>query len=134
MNEIFIRARINNNGELVIYGKRDLDEFVKLTYEKNNKKACDLLLNINVLPENGKSKRIGYIKKAIYPQFRDHFKKNGLRMLPKHVEFRVNQMTNTARNKNISELTWKELGDFIEETKEIAAEHFGFYIDDPIVI
>lgn len=134
LQEITIRGKVDNTGELRIFAKRDYDKFVKRVYTESDQEGCDILMTLTVMPKNGKQKRIAYIKKAIYPQFKRAFGEHGMRMTKDQIENKINQMTAVCRGRNIQDLDWNELGEFIDETKEIAAEHFHFVIEDSIVI
>ena len=132
--EVTIRGKINNKGELVIFGLNDYKKFIEESYINSGKEGCDVLLNLSVMPKNGKKRREAYIHAVIYPQFQAHFKEQGLRYTNPQIKLKVNQMTSACRGRDIEQLNWQELGDFIDECKEIAAEHFHFTIEDSIVI
>lgn len=137
-DEIILRAKINQKGEFVVLGMNDMNKFITNTFNKsqslNPGKDVDLLLKITKLPSKGREKRIGYLYGKVFPEFGRAFRESGYRLTAKQIIEKVKQMSKTCRNREIEDLNWYELGDLIDELKEIAAEHFNFYIDESVTI
>lgn len=133
-DELILRGKIDTKGVLRTYGLRDMEKFVKIHHDKSDGKDVDILIRISVLSSSSVEKRIGYIYGKIIPEFIRAFKEQGLRLTKKQANEKVKDFSSVCRGKEIESLTFYELGDMIDELKEVAAEHFGFYIDDSVVL
>lgn len=129
---------INENGDLVMYMEELKDFFKK---NKNSK----VIAEFTVLKKKASEALKGYYFLSVVPQFKKAIWLSGdrktqeqtdefLRTLsPIMYEEFVDTSTGKWQNrlKEINELSNPELVEFIEHLKQLGAENYGIYIEDP---
>lgn len=132
---------INNAGRLAM----PMDELNQFFAQH---KGSRVIARFSVVPAGTSEALRAYYYKAVVPEFRQAFWDNGERMTEEQTEERMREMSpvmiaeavdpGTGRYvqtlRSVNELSNAELVEHIETLKQIAAEEFSVYIDDPKTI
>lgn len=128
---------ITSSGKLSINSREELDHFCKMH------PGTSYVCNLQVFEPTASAAIKGYYFNKIVYDFQQAFKQSGERLNLKEVEERLREMspvmqiesfeagTYKHELKNVEDCTNAELSEFIEHLKQIAAEDFSFYIQDP---
>lgn len=134
--ELIIPGKINNSGKPVFF----MGEFNEFCKKHNGKK---ILLKIEVLDEKASPNLKGYYYNYVVPTLRKAIWENGERKTEQQTELFLRQISpvmisqKIEKGKYISsirkveDLTSSELVEHIEVLKQIAAEEYSCYIEDP---
>lgn len=140
-HEFEIAGRINNDGRLSMY-MQELNEFTKKW--KNSR-----IIAIFKVYEPGTSEALkGYYYNCVVPAFRRALWESGDRMTKEKTEEYLRRMSPVMHEENvdinsgkyfskiktIQELDNSEMIEYIDHLKQIGAEEFGIYIEDPNTI
>lgn len=129
---------INENGDLVMYMEELKDFFKK---NKNSK----IIAEFTVLKKKASEALKGYYFLSVVPQFKKAIWLSGDRLTEQQTDeflrklspIMYEEFVNTSsgkyenRLKEINELSNPELVEFIEHLKQIGAENYSIYIEDP---
>lgn len=136
--EIIVTGKINNDGALAMY-MGDLNEFFKMW------KGSRVVVKFVIVPRDSSAALKGYYFNYVVPTFKQAIWEAGERLTEEqtekklrefspimHVE-RVNPETGkyTHELRDIIDLSNAELIDHIDYLKQLAAEEFNTYIEDP---
>lgn len=136
--EITTTGKIDNKGRLRIY-MDDINEFF------SNWKNSNVIVNFTIVPSEKTKALRGYYYGVVVPSFKRAFWECGERMADSVCESRLRSMSPIMFKetvdietgnyhidlREISDLSIDELIEHIETLKQIAAEKFYFYIEDP---
>ena len=140
-HEFEIAGRINNDGRLSMY-MQELNEFTKKW--KNSR----IIATFKVY-EPGTSEALkGYYYSCVVPAFQRALWESGDRMTKEKTEEYLRRMSPVMHEENvdinsgryvskiktIQELDNSEMIEYIDHLKQIGAEEFGIYIEDPNTI
>lgn len=138
--EITATGRINNNGLLSMY-MSEINDFFR--QHKDSRVIARFIVS-----SPGSSMALkGYYYNAVVPSFKAAIWESGERKTEKDTELFLRQLSPimyeeiadengqyTQRIREISELSNSELIEHIETLKQIAAEEYNLYIEDPNII
>ena len=136
--EIQLSGKVDSSGNLQMY-MGELNEFLKKW------KGCRVIATFSVSKPGASEPLKAYYLKVVVPSFKRAFAESGewltqeqadkkLRSLcPITIEEEVDTDTGefTARVRELQELDNQELVHYIEFLKQLGAEEFGIYIEDP---
>lgn len=111
-------------------------------------KGCRVIANFHIASKGSSAALKGYYFNCVVPSFKSAFWENGERLTDEQTEKRLREMSPimyeqnadldtckyNTRIKSVSELSNAELVEHIETLKQIAAEDFSIYIEDPKTI
>lgn len=129
---------IDQNGNLAMYMVEINDFFSRY-------KGCRIIAEFTVLRKEASEAMKGYYFLAVVPEFRKAIWQSGDRKTEKQTDLFLRQLSpitneefiNTktgkydSRIKEINELSSPELVEHIEFLKQLAAEEYGVFIEDP---
>lgn len=129
---------VNENGGLVMY-MEEINDFFK------KHKGCKVIAEFTVLKKEASEAMKGYYFIAVVPEFRKALWNSGERKTQEQTELFLREISpimyeefvNTSsgkyesRIKEIQELSNIELIEHIEFLKQLAAEEYGVFIEDP---
>lgn len=128
---------VDHKGALKVY-RAELDEFL------NNHKGKRIILRVEVLGDEPSTSLKAYYYKVVVQAFVQALWESGTRKTCENVEYTLRTFSPIMleetfdkdgrvhrRVKRIEDLTSEELCEHIETLKQIAAEDFGIYIEDP---
>ena len=129
--EITATGKIDNNGGLKMY-MGELNQFFSMH------KGSRIIARFIVASPGSSEALKGYYFNYVVPTFRTGIWEAGERLTDEQTETRLRELSpdiNTGkyetRLRTISELSNAELIEHIEHLKQIAAENYNLYIDDP---
>ena len=123
--EMTFRGHTSNEG-IKIYNRDDAIKFAQL---HPNKKA---LIAVTIFEPQSSELLKGYYRAVVVPAFQRAYQETGVRMSLRSTEITLRKMCEIK--KQVDELCNAELIDFIEHLKQIGAEEFSIYIEDPKVL
>lgn len=136
-----LTGTINNKGRLLMY-MDEINSFFALH------KGCRVIANFHIASKGSSAALKGYYFNCVVPSFKSAFWENGERLTDEQTEKRLREMSPimyeqnadldtgkyNTRIKSVAELSNAELVEHIETLKQIAAEDFSIYIEDPKTI
>lgn len=136
--EIQIPGTVNNNGGLALY-MGELNEFLK------GWKGSKVIVTVSVLPPRASEALRGYYFNYVVPTFRQAIEEAGERLTCQQAEEKLREWSPIMRREKVNPDTGKytyelrevyalsnaELIEHIETLKQLAAEEFNLFIDDP---
>jgi len=135
--EISVSGTVNSDGKLSMY-MGELNEFLK--ENKNHK----IVATFVILKKEASAALKGYYFNYVVPTFKTAIWKSGDRKTEEQTEAflrslspimynsRVDEKGNYINElKSVNDLSNSELNEHIETLKQIAAEEYGIFIDDP---
>lgn len=138
--ELTVTGKINNNGALSMY-MGELNAFL------NQHRGSRVIATFIVASAGSSAALLGYYFNAVVPAFKRAIWEAGERKTEKGVELFLRQLSPvmyeekadldgkyTQRIREISELSNSELIEHIETLKQIAAEEYNLYIEDPNIL
>lgn len=134
MEEIILRGKIDSEGELLIYGLRDLKKFSKSQIKRSTQEGVNILVKITVLSDEKKDRMFGYVKAKLIPEIRKAMYNTGTRMTDHQVECMLLEIAEIDCRKRLSDLNYVELYNLIDTVKQYAAENLSLYVDDALII
>lgn len=134
MEEIILRGKIDSEGELLIYGLRDLKKFSKSQIKRSTQEGVNILVKITVLSDEKKDRMFGYVKAKMIPEIRKAMYNTGTRMTDHQVECMLLEIAEIDCRKRLSDLNYVELYNLIDTVKQYAAENLSLYVDDALII
>lgn len=130
-------GRVRDDGQLEIY-KSELNDF--LAKHKGEK----VVLTLQPLPKEKTKGMLSYYFAYVVPKFKQAMWENGERLTDKQVEKRLRELSPVMQEQEadeqgryrtrlrlIAELNNAELYEHIEALKQIGAEEYSIYIEDP---
>ena len=135
--EITVTGQINKDGRLSMY-MGELNQFFAANKGKR------VFVRFYVASDGSSEALKGYYYKCVVPSFKTAFWEQGERMTEEDTEKRLRQMSPIMQIeevdedgkylrilRSVSDLDNSELIEHIETLKQIAAEEFSLYIEDP---
>ena len=137
-HEFSTTGKVTDTGKLAIY-MQEFNEFLK------QHKGCTVVAKFRIVTPGTSEALRAYYYNCVVPAFKSAFWENGERMTEEQAEKRIRELSPvmyvqtvneetgeyTGRIREISELDNDELVEHIETLKQIAAEDFSTYIEDP---
>ena len=123
--EMTFRGHTSNEG-IKIYNRDDAVKFAQL---HPNKKA---LIAVTIFEPKSSDLLKGYYRAVVVPAFQRAYQETGVRMSLRSTDITLRRMTESL--KQIDEMSNAELVELIEHLKQIGAEEFSIYIEDPKVL
>ena len=129
---------IDNNGNLRMY-MDELKQFFKMH------KGCRVIAKFMVESQGSSEALKGYYYNCVVPSFQEGMWDAGERLTEEDAEIKMRELSPimleqefneetgkyTTRLREISELSNAELVEYIDHLKQIAAEEYSIYIEDP---
>lgn len=139
MKTLNFMGAISNTGKLLISEKERLDEICK------SNKGAVVSLSISIYEPKSSPAIRGYYFNKIVPDFQLAFREVGERLSLEETERKMREMSmimwdevvdeNTGKYsrelKEVVDCSNREMSEYIEHLKQIAAENFSFYIGEP---
>jgi hypothetical protein len=133
-----VTGQISKNGNLSLY-------MGELNYFFSLHKGKKVIINFEILPDDLSKALEAYYFNYVVPEFKNAFWNSGERLTDEKVEERLRSFSPImieqhyndvlkcyeSRLKEIKKLSNAELIEHIDTLKQIAAEDFGIYIEDP---
>ena len=139
--KISVTGTIDNNGNLRMY-MDELKQFFKMH------KGCRVIAKFMVESQGSSEALKGYYYNCVVPSFQEGMWDAGERLTEEDAEIKMRELSPimleqefdektgkyTTRLREISELSNAELVEYIDHLKQIAAEEYSIYIEDPLSI
>jgi len=132
--EIEITGKTDDKGQFFIYGMDEVNDFFR---KHPNKKIVG---EFRVFETGSSPAMIGYYKTYVLKTFQDGYYKLGYRYFIEEVDRDLRNMSTVCKRGRgdldplrVEDLTNAELVEYLDELKELGAEHFGIVIYDPRV-
>ena len=136
--KITVTGTIDNNGNLRMY-MDDLKQFFRMH------KGCRVIAKFIVESQGSSEALKGYYYNCVVPSFQEGMWDAGERLTEEDAEIKMRELSPimleqeineetgkyTTRLREISELSNAELVEYIDHLKQIAAEEYSIYIEDP---
>jgi NurA-like 5'-3' nuclease len=136
--KISVTGTIDNNGNLRMY-MDELKQFFKMH------KGCRIIAKFMVESQGSSEALKGYYYNCVVPSFQEGMWDAGERLTEEDAEIKMRELSPimleqefneetgkyTTRLREISELSNAELVEYIDHLKQIAAEEYSIYIEDP---
>lgn len=136
--KITTTGTIDNNGNLRMY-MDELKQFFKMH------KGCRVIAKFMVESQGSSEALKGYYYNCVVPSFQEGMWDAGERLTEEDAEIKMRELSPimleqefdektgkcTTRLREISELSNAELVEYIDHLKQIAAEEYSIYIEDP---
>lgn len=136
--KIAVTGTIDNNGNLRMY-MDELKQFFKMH------KGCRVMAKFMVESQGSSEALKGYYYNCVVPSFQEGMWDAGERLTEEEAEIKMRELCPimleqefnentgkyTTRLREISELSNAELVEYIDHLKQIAAEEYSIYIEDP---
>ena len=136
--KIAVTGTIDNNGNLRMY-MDELKQFFKMH------KGCRVIAKFMVESQGSSEALKGYYYNCVVPSFQEGMWEAGERLTEEEAEIKMRELSPimleqefnnntgkcTTRLREISELSNAELVEYIDHLRQIAAEEFSIYIEDP---
>lgn len=136
--KIAVTGTIDNNGNLRMY-MDELKQFFKMH------KGCRVIAKFMVESQGSSEALKGYYYNCVVPSFQEGMWDAGERLTEEDAEIKMRELSPimleqeineetgkyTTRLREISELSNAELVEYIDHLKQIAAEEYSIYIEDP---
>lgn len=136
--KIAVTGTIDNNGNLRMY-MDELKQFFKMH------KGCRVIAKFMVESLGSSEALKGYYYNCVVPSFQEGMWDAGERLTEEDAEIKMRELSPimleqefneetgkyTTRLREISELSNAELVEYIDHLKQIAAEEYSIYIEDP---
>ena len=136
--KISVTGTIDNNGNLRMY-MDELKQFFKMH------KGCRVIAKFMVESQGSSEALKGYYYNCVVPSFQEGMWDAGERLTEEDAEIKMRELSPimleqeinentgkyTTRLREISELSNAELVEYIDHLKQIAAEEYSIYIEDP---
>jgi NurA-like 5'-3' nuclease len=136
--KITVTGTIDNNGNLRMY-MDELKQFFKMH------KGCRVIAKFMVESLGSSEALKGYYYNCVVPSFQEGMWDAGERLTEEDAEIKMRELSPimleqefneetgkyTTRLREISELSNAELVEYIDNLKQIAAEEYSIYIEDP---
>ena len=136
--KISATGTIDNNGNLRMY-MDELKQFFKMH------KGCRVIAKFMVESQGSSEALKGYYYNCVVPSFQEGMWDAGERLAEEDAEIKMRELSPimleqefneetgkyTTRLREISELSNAELVEYIDHLKQIAAEEYSIYIEDP---
>lgn len=136
--KIAVTGTIDNNGNLRMY-MDELKQFFKMH------KGCRVIAKFMVESQGSSEALKGYYYNCVVPSFQEGMWDAGERLTEEEAEIKMRELSPimleqeinentgkyTTRLREISELSNAELIEYIDHLKQIAAEEYSIYIEDP---
>lgn len=136
--KISVTGTIDNNGNLRMY-MDELKQFFKMH------KGCRVIAKFMVESQGSSEALKGYYYNCVVPSFQEGMWDAGERLTEEEAEIKMRELSPimleqefnentgkcTTRLREISELSNAELVEYIDHLKQIAAEEYSIYIEDP---
>lgn len=136
--KITVTGKIDNNGNLRMY-MDELKQFFKMH------KGCRVIAKFMVESQGSSEALKGYYYNCVVPSFQEGMWDAGERLTEEDAEIKMRELSPimleqeineetgkyTTRLREISELSNAELVEYIDHLKQIAAEEYSIYIEDP---
>lgn len=136
--KITVTGTIDNNGNLRMY-MDELKQFFKMH------KGCRVIAKFMVESQGSSEALKGYYYNCVVPSFQEGMWDAGERLTEEDAEIKMRELSPimleqefneetgkyTTRLREISELSNAELVEYIDHLKQIAAEEYSIYIEDP---
>ena len=136
--KITVTGTIDNNGNLRMY-MDELKQFFKMH------KGCRVIAKFMVESIGSSEALKGYYYNCVVPSFQEGMWDAGERLTEEDAEIKMRELSPimleqefneetgkyTTRLREISELSNAELVEYIDHLKQIAAEEYSIYIEDP---
>jgi NurA-like 5'-3' nuclease len=136
--KITVTGTIDNNGNLRMY-MDELKQFFKMH------KGCRIIAKFMIESQGSSEALKGYYYNCVVPSFQEGMWDAGERLTEEDAEIKMRELSPimleqefneetgkyTTRLREISELSNAELVEYIDHLKQIAAEEYSIYIEDP---
>lgn len=136
--KISVTGTIDNNGNLRMY-MDELKQFFKMH------KGCRVIAKFMIESQGSSEALKGYYYNCVVPSFQEGMWDAGERLTEEDAEIKMRELSPimleqefdektgkcTTRLREISELSNAELVEYIDHLKQIAAEEYSIYIEDP---
>lgn len=136
--KIAVTGTIDNNGNLRMY-MDELEQFFRMH------KGCRVIAKFMVESQGSSEALKGYYYNCVVPSFQEGMWDAGERLTEEEAEIKMRELSPimleqeineetgkyTTRLREISELSNAELVEYIDHLKQIAAEEYSIYIEDP---
>ena len=136
--KIAVTGTIDNNGNLRMY-MDELKQFFRMH------KGCRVIVKFMVESLGSSEALKGYYYNCVVPSFQEGMWDAGERLTEEDAEIKMRELSPimleqefneetgkyTTRLREISELSNAELVEYIDHLKQIAAEEYSIYIEDP---
>ena len=136
--KIAVTGTIDNNGNLRMY-MDELKQFFRMH------KGCRVIAKFMVESQGSSEALKGYYYNCVVPSFQEGMWDAGERLTEEDAEIKMRELSPimleqeyneetgkyTTRLREISELSNAELVEYIDHLKQIAAEEYSIYIEDP---
>lgn len=136
--KITVTGTIDNNGNLRMY-MDELKQFFRMH------KGCRVIAKFIVESQGSSEALKGYYYNCVVPSFQEGMWDAGERLTEEDAEIKMRELSPimleqeineetgkyTTRLREISELSNAELVEYIDHLKQIAAEEYSIYIEDP---
>lgn len=135
--KISVTGKIDNNGNLRMY-MDELKQFFRMH------KGCRVIAKFMIESQGSSEALKGYYYNCVVPSFQEGMWEAGERLTEEEAEIKMRELSPimleqefnntgkcTTRLREISELSNAELVEYIDHLRQIAAEEFSIYIEDP---
>lgn len=136
--KISVTGTIDNNGNLRMY-MDELKQFFKMH------KGCRVIAKFMIESQGSSEALKGYYYNCVVPSFQEGMWDAGERLTEEDAEIKMRELSPimleqefdektgkcTTRLREISELSNAELVEYIDHLKQIAAEEYSIYIENP---
>ena len=136
--KIAVTGKIDNNGNLRMY-MDELKQFFRMH------KGCRVIAKFMIESQGSSEALKGYYYNCVVPSFQEGMWEAGERLTEEEAEIKMRELSPimleqefnnntgkcTTRLREISELSNAELVEYIDHLRQIAAEEFSIYIEDP---
>jgi NurA-like 5'-3' nuclease len=136
--KISVTGTIDNNGNLRMY-MDELKQFFKMH------KGCRVIAKFMIESQGSSEALKGYYYNCVVPSFQEGMWDAGERLTEEDAEIKMRELSPimleqefneetgkyTTRLREVSELSNAELVEYIDHLKQIAAEEYSIYIEDP---
>ena len=136
--KIAVTGTIDNNGNLRMY-MDELKQFFRMH------KGCRVIAKFMIESQGSSEALKGYYYNCVVPSFQEGMWDAGERLTEEDAEIKMRELSPimleqefdektgkcTTRLREISELSNAELVEYIDHLKQIAAEEYSIYIEDP---
>jgi hypothetical protein len=135
--KIAVTGIIDNNGNLKMY-MDELKQFFRMH------KGCRVIAKFMIESQGSSEALKGYYYNCVVPSFQEGMWEAGERLTEEEAEIKMRELSPimleqefnntgkcTTRLREISELSNAELVEYIDHLRQIAAEEFSIYIEDP---
>jgi NurA-like 5'-3' nuclease len=136
--KITVTGTIDNNGNLRMY-MDELKQFFRMH------KGCRVIAKFMIESQGSSEALKGYYYNCVVPSFQEGMWDAGERLTEEDAEIKMRELSPimleqefneetgkyTTRLREVSELSNAELVEYIDHLKQIAAEEYSIYIEDP---